>query len=143
MLFNVLRSTGLGSNNLKSGEPRARYRQTEAEHLEALDPKNTEEWRMAQLAPNPLVKAQLEAMAVNRAKMREQELPEYWDDELPRRQVSQSSSWVGDVQYDPYTQNMTVMLGKKSKSYPGVTPTRVAEILASSSIGKEIEKMNK
>lgn len=143
MQFNISKGCGLGSNILKSGEHRARYRQTDEEHRVALDPKNTEEWRMAQLAPNPLVKAQLEAMAVNRAKMREQELPEYWDDELPRRQVSQSSSWVGDVQYDPYTQNMTVILGKKSKSYPGVTPTRVAEILASSSIGKEIHKMNK
>lgn len=141
MRFTVLKMAGLGTNNLKSGEPRARYRQTEQEHIEALDPKTTQEWKMAQLQPNPLIKAQLEAMAVNRAKMREQELPEYWDDELPRRPVSQSSSWVGDVQYDPYTQNMTVQLGKKSKSYSGVTPTRVAQILSARSIGEEINKM--
>lgn len=73
------------------------------------------------------------------AALREAESPHYWDDEYPRRPIDQSSSWVGDINYDPYSNVAQVQLGNKVYSY-SMSPNRIAEILNSPSIGQEFNK---
>lgn len=135
MLFNILTGAGLSNNVLKSGDRQAAFRQTPAEHEELLDERNLPGYREAMLLEGP---ARLMAIQQLRAQaaLREAEYPKYWDDQYPRRNISQSSSWVGDIDYDPYSNAMQVQLGNKIYSYYK-TPDQVAEILNSQSIGKK------
>lgn len=133
MLFNILTGAGLSNNVLKSGDRQATYRQTPAEHEELLDERNLLGYQEAMMLQGP---ARLMAIQQLRAQaaLREAEYPKYWDDRYPRRDISQSSSWVGDINYDPYTQAMQVQLGNKVYSYPK-TPDQVAEFINSPSLG--------
>lgn len=133
MLFDILTGAGLSNNALKSGDRQATIRQTPAEHEELLDERNLPGYREAMMLQGP---ARLMAIQQLRAQaaLREAEYPKYWLDEYPRRNISQSSSWVGDVDYDPYSHSMSVQLGNKVYSY-SKSPEEVTEILNSPSIG--------
>lgn len=135
MLFDIITGNGLGSNVLKSGDRLATERQTPQEHADLLDERNLPGYREAMLLEGP---ARLMAIQQLRAEaaLREQEYPKYWDDQYPRRPISQSSSWVSDIDYDPYSNVAQVQLGNKVYSY-SMTPNRLAQILNSPSIGKE------
>lgn len=136
MLFNILTGAGLSNNVLKSGDRQAAFRQTPAEHEELLDYTNLPGYR--EVMEMPIGYPQLAALGRLKlqAELREQESPKYWLDEYPRRNISQSSSWVGDIDYDPYSNAMQVQLGNKIYSYYK-TPDQVAEILNSPSIGEK------
>ena len=71
-----------------------------------------------------------------KAQLMEKEYPKYWNDEYPRRSVSQSSSWVGDIAYDPYSQVMNVEVGNRIYSYPSQSPKNVSDFLNSNSLGR-------
>ena len=135
MLFNILTGAGLSNNVLKSGDRQAAFRQTPAEHEELLDERNLPGYREAMMLQGP---ARLMAIQQLRAQaaLREASSPKYWDDQYPRRNISQSSSWVGDIDYDPYSNAMQVELGNKIYSYYK-TPDQVAEIINSPSIGEK------
>jgi len=138
MLFDIITGNGLGSNILKSGDRQATFRQTPQEHEELLDERTIPGYQEAMTLQGP---ARLFAIQQLRAKaaLREAEYPKYWDDEYPRRPIDQSSSWVGDINYDPYSNVAQVQLGNKVYSY-SMSPNRIAEILNSPSIGQEFNK---
>jgi len=138
MLFDIITGKGLGSNVLKSGDRQATFRQTPQEHEELLDERTIPGYQEAMALQGP---ARLFAIQQLRAQaaLREAEYPKYWDDEYPRRPIDQSSSWVGDINYDPYSNVAQVQLGNKVYSY-SMSPNRIAEILNSPSIGQEFNK---
>ena len=75
------------------------------------------------------------------AMRREADLPKYWNDQYPRRPITQSSSWISGIEYDPVT-NYAQMQTRDGKTYGygGIDPTQMANILNSQSIGDEFNK---
>lgn len=134
MLFDIITGKGLSNNVLKSGDRLAAERQTPLEHEELLDERNLPGYREAMMLQGP---ARLMAIQQLRAQaaLREAEYPKYWDDQYPRRDIAQSSSWVGDIDYDPYSNVAQVQLGNKVYAY-SKTPDQIAEIINSPSIGE-------
>lgn len=136
MLFNVLTSKGGTGNALKSGDRLATQRQTQAEHNKLLDIRTMPEYTAVMAMP-PGPQRVMAIRALNaKAQLLEKEFPKYWNDEYPRRTISQSSSWVGDIDYDPYSKVMTVNLGNESRAYPNQSPNDVANFVNAPSIGK-------
>lgn len=136
MLFNVLTSQGGTGNALKSGDRLATERQTQSEHDKLLDISSLPEYQaVMSMPPGPQRDMAIKALNAE-AQLMEKESPKYWNDEYPRRPISQSSSWVGNVQYDPSSQVMNIQLGNKTYSYPNVTPEGAARFLNSDSLGR-------
>ena len=136
MLLNVITSKGGTGNALKSGDRLATQRQTQAEHNKLLDISSLPEYTAVMAMP-PGPQRVMAIRALNaKAQLMEKEFPKYWNDEYPRRAITQSSSWVGDIDYDPYSKVMTVNLGNESRSYPSQSPNDVAKFVNAPSIGK-------
>lgn len=135
MLFNVLTSKGGTGNALKSGDRLATQRQTQAEHNKLLDIRSLPEYTAVMSMP-PGPQRQMAIRALNaKAQLMEKEYPKYWNDEYPRRAITQSSSFIGDVNYDPYSQVMNLEVGNRTYSYPSQSPNDVANFLNSNSLG--------
>lgn len=135
MLFNVLTSKGGTGNALKSGDRIATQRQTQAEHNKLLDIRSLPEYTAVMTMP-PGPQRVMAIKALNaKAQLMEKEYPKYWNDEYPRRAISQSSSFIGDVNYDPYSQVMNLEVGNRTYSYPSQSPNDVANFLNSNSLG--------
>ena len=136
MLFNVLTSKGGTGNALKSGDRLATQRQTQAEHNKLLDISSLPEYQVVMSMP-PGPQRVMAIRALNaKAQLMEKEYPKYWNDEYPRRPITQSSSFIGDVNYDPYSQVMNVEVGNRTYSYPSQSPNDVANFLNSNSLGR-------
>lgn len=136
MLFNVLTSKGGTGNALKSGDRLATQRQTQAEHNKLLDIRTMPEYQaVMSMPPGPQRAMAIRALNA-KAQLMEKEYPKYWNDEYPRRPITQSSSWVGDIDYDPYSKVMTVNLGNESRAYPNQSPNDVANFINSNSLGR-------
>lgn len=136
MLFNVLTTQGGSGNAIKSGDRQATLRQSNTEHNALLDVTTLPEYKAVMAIP-PGPQRNIAIAALNaKAQLREREYAKYWDDELPRRPITQSSSFIGDVQYDPYSELMTVNVGNKSYAYSGQSPDDVANFINSNSLGK-------
>ena len=136
MLFNVLTSKGGTGNALKSGDRLATERQTQAEHNKLLDISSLPEYKVVMAMP-PGPQRVMAIRALNaKAQLMEKESPKYWNDEYPRRPITQSSSFIGDVNYDPYSQVMNVEVGNRTYSYPSQRPNDVANFLNSNSLGR-------
>ena len=133
MLFDIITGKGL-NNNIRTGDRLAAERQTPLEHEELLDERNLPGYSEAMMLQGP---ARLMAIQQLRAQaaLREAEYPKYWDDQYPRRDIAQSSSWVGDIDYDPYSNVAQVQLGNKVYTY-SKTPEQIAEIINSPNIGE-------
>lgn len=135
-IFNVLTSKGGTGNALKSGDRLATERQSKAEHDKLLDISSLPEYKaIMAMPPGPQRTMAIEALNA-KAQLMEKANPKYWNDQYPRRNISQSSSWVGNVQYDPESKVMNIQLGDKTYSYPNVSPEGAAKFLNSSSLGK-------
>lgn len=142
MLFNVLTGQGLTNNSMKSGDRKATERQTKVEHDKLLDVRTLPSYqRILVMPPGPQKSIAIAALNAE-AKLREREYAKYWNDKLPRRNIAQSSSWVGNVNYDPYSYVMTVQLGDKSYAYPNMNPDAVSKFVNSDSLGKYLNKVN-
>jgi hypothetical protein len=97
--------------------------------------------------PNPIARhaaiAELEQLAAEY----ERGLPQYWvNDQYPREHVQSSSSWVGNVNYEPPMNGKDkgtawILLGNKWYRYPGVSPQGMVNFLTSSSLGKYLNKL--
>lgn len=136
MLFNVLTSKGGTGNALKSGDRLATERQSQAEHNKLLDISSLPEYQVVMAMP-PGPQRVMAIKALNaKAQLIEKEFPKYWNDEYPRRPITQSSSFIGDVNYDPYSQVMNVEVGNRTYSYPSQSPNDVANFLNSNSLGR-------
>lgn len=135
-IFNVLTSKGGSGNALKSGDRLATERQSKAEHDKLLDISSLPEYKsIMAMPPGPQRTMAIEALNA-KAQLMEKANPKYWNDQYPRRNISQSSSWVGNVQYDPESKVMNIQLGDKTYSYPNVSPEGAAKFLNSDSLGK-------
>lgn len=135
MLFNVLTSKGGTGNTLKSGDRLATQRQTQAEHNKLLDIRSLPEYTaVMSMPPGPQRVMAIKALNA-KAQLMEKEYPKYWNDEYPRRPITQSSSFIGDVSYDPYSQVMNIEVGNRTYSYPSQSPNDVANFLNSNSLG--------
>ncbi len=135
MLFNVLTTKSGTGNALKSGDRNATYRQTDDEHKRLLDITTLPNYSVVMAMP-PGPQRDMAIRALNaEAQIREAEVAKYWNDKVPRRPIGQSSSWVGNVDYDPNTNTMNVDLGGKIYTYPNVTPDGLARFLNSGSLG--------
>lgn len=135
MLFNVLTSKGGTGNALKSGDRLSTQRQTQAEHNKLLDISSLPEYTaVMSMPPGPQRVMAIRALNA-KAQLMEKEYPKYWNDEYPRRPITQSSSFIGDVNYDPYSQVMNVEVGNRTYSYPSQSPNNVANFLNSNSLG--------
>ena len=135
MLFNVLTSKGGTGNTLKSGDRLATQRQTQAEHNKLLDIRSLPEYTaVMSMPPGPQRVMAIKALNA-KAQLMEKEYPKYWNDEYPRRPITQSSSFIGDVSYDPYSQVMNIEVGNRTYSYPSQSPNDVEHFLNSNSLG--------
>lgn len=131
----------LAGNALKGGDRTAAERQTQFEHDSILDEKNLPEYPAVLMMPaGPQRDLALNALKAE-AMRREAELPKYWNDQYPRRPITQSSSWISGIEYDPVT-NYAQMQTRDGKSYGygGIDPTQMANIINSQSIGDEFNK---
>lgn len=140
MRVDIVAARGLGNNALKSGDREALERQSQADHDALLDISTLPAYGEYLAAPanlKPILLAALEAQA----RAREADYVKWWEDKEPRVPVSQSSSWIGGANYDPYSQNLTLKEGNRYKSYAGISPERFAQILNSNSIGEEVHKL--
>lgn len=135
MLFNVLTSKGGTGNALKSGDRLATQRQTQAEHNKLLDISSLPEYQVVMsMPPGPQRVIAIKALNA-KAQLMAKDYPKYWYDEYPRRPITQSSSFIGDVNYDPYSQVMNLEVGNRTYSYPSQRPEDVANFLNSNSLG--------
>ena len=140
MRVDIVAARGLGNNVLKSGDREALERQSQADHDALLDISTLPAYGEYLAAPaniKPILLAALEAQA----RAREADYVKWWEDQEPRAPVTQSSSWVGGANYDPYTQNLTVKEGNRYRGYAGISPEKFAQILNSNSIGEEIHNL--
>lgn len=126
----------LAGNALKGGMRVAVERQTPEEHRDLLDITGYPEYIDVLNAPNAIAKAMKLKELYALAQEMERAYPKYWLDEEPRRQVSQSSSFIGDFDYDPEAQFLIVNMNGKDYAFPSFTPEHVAEWLNSPSLGK-------
>ena len=138
MLFEVLRS---GSNGGGSGPEKAAYMQSPSEHTELMEPSHwpelASEYNAAlALPPGPVKSATLEYLR-SQAEAMEARYPSYWyDRNTERPKHVQTSSWVGNIQYDPRTREANIQMGDKVYTYVNVSPDRMGQLLTSPSIGR-------
>lgn len=142
MHFDVMSGIpSLAGNALKGGDRTAAERQTAFEHDSILDEKNLPEYTAVLMMPaGPQRDLALNALKAE-AMRREADLPKYWNDQYPRRPITQSSSWISGIEYDPVT-NYAQMQTRDGKTYGygGIDPTQMANIINSQSIGDEFNK---
>lgn len=140
MHFSIITGKSLGNNALKSGDRDAVNRQSEIEHQEALDVRNQPGYYTVAAMPDGPQKQYLMSLLEQQAMEHEASLPQYWDDEVPRRPVTQSDSFINGIDYDPNTKLMTILTGGRSYAFPAQEPYQVADMLNSSSIGKAFNR---
>ena len=143
MQFTVL--TGekwLAENALKSGDRNATRMQSKEEHARLIDPKQQPEYRLIEkMPPGPQKAAALNALEA-KCKLREAGEVKYWtNDKRPRRPIAQSSSWVGDINFDPERNMITIALGDKgtSKTIYG-NEKEAADIVNADDIGRYVNR---
>ena len=137
MLFEVLTGKGLSNNVTRSGDRQAVVRQTMQEHNDLMDPAiqfPVEYSAALRMPPGPQRSALLDKLKMD-AVTKEQEDPRYWNDEKPRRFVSQSSSFIGDIDYSPETNMAMVQMGDKVYPY-AANPNQMTQWLNSPSMEK-------
>ena len=133
--FDVMTGAGLGNNALIGGVREAVERQTPYEHEALLDVTTLPDYQRI-MTTNPSALAMLMPSLIAQAELREAEFPKYWDDSVPRRDVTQSSSFVGPMDYDPYSNMAMVQLNNRVYPYVGMDPVRMAEWLNYPSMGQ-------
>ena len=125
-------------NALKSGNRMATYRQTQKEHDDLLDISNLPDYPLYVAMPQGPQKEEFKNYLVVQAIQREKDNPKYWDDKEPRLPISQSSSWVGDIDFSPENNLITVALGDKGKTKTVYgTADDAADWVNAQSIGKK------
>lgn len=135
MLFEVMTGKGLSDNATKSGNRLAVERQTLSEHNDLLNPAvqfPKEYYEVMSMPPGPVKSMLLEQLKL-RTEETEKDFPRYWNDEVPRKPVSQSSSFIGNINFDPNSNMANVQMGDKLYLYP-MTSNEVADWLNSPSM---------
>lgn len=117
---------GFGTRNvlLNRGNSDAAYRQSPAEHEQVLH-----------MFERPGQTPAEKLLAAEQGEIAEKELPRYWDDDIPRRDVGGSSSWVDEVEYLPSMGIAILHAGGKQYYYP-MTADEAGNWITSDSIGQ-------
>lgn len=125
MKFGVSTGPSLTRNALLNRSNKdAAYKQTQSEHDEALNrfiEPGMEPWQIV--------------LAKKRGEMEEQNLPKYWEDDSPRRDLNPSSSFIENIEYLPSMHMARIQMGGKVYDFPGFTPEQVGDMITSGSIG--------
>lgn len=103
----------------------AAYRQSLDEHEETIN-------KYVVPGMNP----QEKELAIQMGMLEEMNLPRYWDDTYPRRDLGLSSSWVRSLKLEP---NSNVAIVNDKYILP-MTTDEAGDILTSESIGDKISK---
>lgn len=142
MKFTVNNGNPSFSNNaLKSGNRLATYRQTQQEHDDLLDISNLPDYPFYVAMPEGPEKEEFKDYLVVQAIQREKDDPKYWDEDEPRKPIDQSSSWVGDIEYNPDNNLITIALGNKGKTKTVYgTADDAADWVNTQSIGQKANK---
>lgn len=132
----------LAENALKSGDRNATRMQSKEEHARLIDPKLQPEYRLIEkMPPGPQKVAALNALDA-KCKMQEAGEVKYWtNDKRPRRPIAQASSWVGDIDFDPERNMITIALDDKGthKTIYG-NEKEAADIVNAESIGRYVTR---
>lgn len=142
MKFNVTTEKFLAGNALKSGDRNATRMQSKDEHDRLINPERQPEYLIISKMPAGPAKEAAIAELIAKCRLREAEEAKYWtEDETPRRPIAQSSSWIGDITFDPRSNMITIALGEKgsSKTVYG-NEKAAADIVNSSSIGEHVRE---
>lgn len=132
--FDVMTGKGMGHNALMSGDRTAAERQTPLQHEELLDISTLPDYpAFVAMPPGPQKSLMYNAL-VAQAELRERENPRYWNDANPRKNITQSSSFIGNIDYEPETNMAMVQMGNKVYPYAGIDPVKMAEWLNSPSM---------
>lgn len=132
--FDVMTGKGLGHNAMLSGDRKAAERQTPMQHEELLDITTLPDYPTFLAMPPGPQKSLMYNTLVAQAELREQEYPRYWNDTVPRRNINQSSSFIGPIDYDQNSNLAAVQMGDKVYMYPNLDPVRMSEWLNSPSM---------
>lgn len=116
--FDVMTGRGLGNNVLMSGDRKATERQTPLQHEELLDITTLPDYPTFLAMPPGPQKSLMYNTLIAQAELREREDPRYWNDSIPRRNITQSSSFIGPIDYDQNSNLATVQLGDRMYVYP-------------------------
>ena len=124
---------GYGTRNmlLNRENGRAAYRQSLDEHEDALH-----KYEEPGMSPDELMEAVL------KGEMEESELPEYWDDDVPRLDLGGSSSWIDGIEYYPSMGVAVMNTNGKQYFYP-MTSDEVGQWMNSDSLGSYFNKFIK
>lgn len=133
--FDVMTGRGLDNGALMSGDRKATERQTPAQHEELLDISTLPDYPAFMAMPPGPQKSLMYNTLVAQAELREQEDPRYWNDSVPRRQITQASDFIGNMDYDPDMGMAMVQIGNKVYPYVGIDPVKMSEWLNSPSMG--------
>ena len=135
MLYTVLSGKGLGGNILKGGDRKAAERQTKEEHDDLLDIKNLPGYsRFLAMPPGPAKTLALKALEME-AEERERTNPKWWMDERPRREITQSDSFINGVSVDPNSGMGSVQIRDRIYMYP-MTTQQATDMVNSDSLGQ-------
>lgn len=132
----------LAENALKCGDRNATRMQSKEEHARLIDPKLRPEYRLIEkMPPGPQKVAALNALNA-KCKLREAGEVKYWtNDKRPRRPIAQSSSWVGDINFDPERNMITIALDDKGTSKTIYGNERdAADLVNAESIGRYVNR---
>lgn len=132
--FDVMTGKGMGHNALMSGDRTAAERQTPLQHEELLDISSLPDYPAFLAMPPGPQKSLVYNALVAQAELRERENPRYWNDANPRKNITQSSSFIGNIDYEPNTNMAMVQMGNKVYPYSGIDPVKMAEWLNSPSM---------
>ena len=123
MRFNI----GFGTRNaLQNGE--AAYRQSQAEHDELLHKYE-----------RPGQTPQEKLLAAEKGELEEKLNPKYWDDDIPRRDLNATSSWVDHIEYLP-SLGIAILHNEGKQYYYPMTSKEVGDWMNSDSIGSYFDK---
>jgi len=118
-------SVGFGTRNalLNGSNKEAAYRQDPVEHEIAIHKYE----RPGQTPAERL-------FAIEKGQEEERELPKYWDDEYPRRDINESSSWIDEIEYLP-SMGLAIMKTNGHEYYYPMTSKEVGDWVTSDSLG--------
>lgn len=108
---------------LAAANKEAAYRQNETEHDDTIH-----QFEKPGMTPPEKLLATQEGIEA------EKELPEYWDEEVPRRDLGTASHWIDEVEYFPDLGIASMNVNGKQYIYP-MTNEDMGEWMTADSIG--------
>lgn len=116
---------------LNRGAREAAYRQTPVQHQRMLD-----KYIKPGMTPAQVMLAQTRGAQLEKLN------PRYWDDQVPRRPLNPSSSWIDEIEYMPDL-GLAVMKTAGREYYYPMTARQVGNWVTSDSIGSYYNRLVK